>query len=231
MATVAAICARGGSKGVPGKNIRVLQGRPLIEWSILQALDSGSIDEVFVSTDSPEIADIASRAGAIVPGLRPLRLAADDTPKIPVLEHLVEQIEASGRHVDRLVDLQATSPLRTSGDIDGAIALLRDGVDVVFSAYADGPNPYFVMVERSPDGSAHRVVTPTNEIVGRQQAPRVFTMNGSIYCWARGSLSRGLWGGRAVIYEMPRIRSVDVDDEFDWEILELAAERTGVLRK
>lgn len=229
MHTIATICARGGSKGVPGKNIRPLFGRPLIEYSIEQALSVPEVNGVYVSTDSPEIARIAEGAGAIVPGLRPAHLAQDDTPKIPVIDHLVSLVEGQIGEVSTVVDLQPTSPLRTPDDISAALALLQPGVDVVITGSLSDANPYYTMVETNDRGGVSLVKSLGHGVGSRQAAPPVFTMNGSIYCWRRSSIPGGLWAGHAVLYEMPRERSVDVDEELDWLYLELVANHTQVL--
>lgn len=221
MTTVATICARGGSKGVPGKNIRTMLGRPLIAYTIEQALSAPSIDEVFISTDSEEIADVAVREGAKFLALRPAGLSGDSTPKVPVIEHLVETVESSGCTVDRVVDIDATSPLRTVDDIEKAIALLDDQTDVVITGYLADKNPYFNMVEDKGHGLYGLVNPPTSIVTGRQSAPLVYSMNASIYCWWRSTLSLGLWSGRVRLHEMPRERSIDIDDELDWQLVEL----------
>jgi CMP-N,N'-diacetyllegionaminic acid synthase len=220
MTTMASICARGGSKGVPGKNMRRLLGRPLIAYTIEQALKVPEIDGVYVSTDSEAIAEIAIAEGATVLGLRPAHLATDSAPKIPVIENLVETVEATGTAVDRIVDLDPTSPLRAVDDIHNALRLLTPDVDVVITGYLSDKNPYFNMVEDDGDGWFGLVKPPTTMIAGRQSAPAVYAMNASIYCWHRATLSRGLWSGKVRFLEMPRERSIDIDHEMDWLLVE-----------
>lgn len=221
MTRVATICARGGSVGVPGKNIQPLCGKPLIVHTIDQALAAPSIDAVFVSTDSPEIADIARRAGAQVPFLRPSHLATAEAPKMPVVEHLVVELERLGKRVDVVIDLQPTTPLREVSDIEACVKLLDAATDVVITGYESAKNPYFNMVEYAPDGNV-RLVKPLPEpVAGRQFAPRVFTMNGAVYVWHRESLARGLWGGRTRLHVMPPERSVDIDTLLDFRLVEL----------
>ena len=221
MSRIATICARSGSVGLPGKNIRALAGRPLIVHTIDQALAAPSIGAVFVSTDSPEIADIARRAGARVPFLRPAHLATAEAPKIPVIEHLVVEVERLGTRVETVVDLQPTSPLRQVADIEACIALLDAETDVVITGYESHQNPYFNMVEHAPDGNVRLVKPPPGEIAGRQLAPKVFAMNGAVYVWHRRSLAKGLWGGRAKLHVMPAERSVDIDTPLDFRLVEL----------
>ncbi|HYF21709.1 MAG TPA: acylneuraminate cytidylyltransferase family protein, partial [Ramlibacter sp.] len=149
--TIATICARGGSKGLLGKNIRPFAGKPLIVHSIEQALACPSLAGVYVSTDDEAIARIAREAGATVPYLRPAELATDQAPKLPVIEHLVRHLEAQGRTIERVVDLQPTSPLREPADIESALAAAGDA-DLVVSVREAQDNPYFNQVEEGADG-------------------------------------------------------------------------------
>lgn len=221
MTTIGTICARGGSRGVPGKNGRDMLGRPLIAYTIEQALACERIDGVYVSTDSEHLARIAADAGATVLGLRPAHLATDEAPKIPVIEHLVVEVEKTGVVVDRIVDLDPTSPLRDLSDIDACIELLTADTDVVITGYRSDKNPYFNMVEDKGDGRYGLVAAPSAEVVARQAAPAVYAMNGSVYCWWRHTLEKALWGGVARLHEMPRERSIDIDHEIDWQLVEL----------
>ena len=221
MTTIATICARGGSKGVPGMNIRPLLGKPLIAYTIEQACACSLIDAVYVSTDSDAISEVAREAGALVPFRRPAALAEDTTPKIPVIEHLVQWVEGACHPVHRIVDLDPTSPLREVSDIAACIALLGAEADVVITGYESEKNPYFNMVEMRPDGGVQLVKPPTHAISGRQSAPRVYAMNASIYVWHRHTLAKGLWGGIARLHVMPRARSIDIDSELDFRLVEI----------
>lgn len=221
MRTIATICARGGSTGVPDKNIRPLLGKPLIVYTIEQALACPGIDAVYVSTDSEAIAEVARRADAKVPFLRPADLATATAPKIPVIEHLVESLEKMGDGFERIVDLDPTSPLRDIADIEACMALLDHDTDTVITGYEAEKNPYFNMVEMRPDGNIGLVKLPDRPIPGRQAAPKVYAMNASIYVWHRHTLSKGLWGGRVRLHVMPRERSVDIDTPLDFKIVEL----------
>lgn len=226
MSTICTICARGGSVGVPRKNVRPLLGRPLIAWTIEQALECGSIDRVAVSTDDDEIADIALACGAEVPYRRPAELATSAAGKLPVIEHLIDQLEADGSRFERIVDLDPTSPLRRADDIEAAIALLDDETDTVITGYRSDKNPYFNMVEEKEPG-LYGLVVPS-VAASRQTAPAVFAMNASIYVWHRHTLDLGLWSGRTRLHEMPHERSVDIDSEVDFRLVELLlSERNG----
>lgn len=225
---VISICARGGSTGVPGKNIRMLRGKPLIAWTIEQALASGLAERVVVSTDSEHIAAVARDHGAEVPFLRPADLATSSAPKLPVIQHLVGWVEAQGAPVDTVIDLDPTSPLRDLQDIRDCVDLLDERTDLVITAYESDKNPYFNMVELKSDGYAGLVCRPANEVFGRQSAPKVYAMNASIYVWRRAALTGSLWSSpRVRLHVMPRERSIDIDHEIDFELVELLMERKG----
>lgn len=229
MTTIASICARGGSTGLPGKNVKLLHGRPLIVHTIAQALACPAIERVFVSTDDAKIAAVAREAGAEVPFLRPAELATGSAPKLPVIRHLVESVEAMGVVVDRIVDLDPTSPLRLVSDIEACIALLDETTDVVITAYPAEKNPYFNMVEAKPDGNIGLVKTLPGGVAARQLAPAVYAMNASVYVWHRRTLDQGLWDGRVKLHVMPRERSIDIDTPIDFRLVEmLMAEAEGV---
>ena len=230
MNTIATICARGGSKGLPGKNIRPLLGKPLIVHSIEFALAHAAIGAVYVSTDDPAIADIARAAGARVAYLRPPELARDDTPKLPVIEHLVAHLEQStGASVERIVDLQPTSPLRHAADLDACLARAdaADAPDLVLTAFDSGFNPYFNLVEPRPDGCVH--ISKGDGLGARQAAPPVWALNGSIYVWRRAALAHaarhGMWSVRVAAHVMPASRSVDIDTADDFAAAERALAR------
>ncbi len=224
MLTIATICARGGSTGLPGKNIRPLHGKPLIAYTIEQALASPSIDRVFVSTDSDEIADVARAFGAEVPFLRPAHLATASAAKLPVIEHLVDAIMASGVAVDRVIDLDPTSPLRQADDIATCLSMLDDATDCVITAYPAEKNPYFNMVEMDGERAVLSKRGPGDAVVARQQAPAVYAMNASIYVWHQRTLSLGLWNGLTKLHVMPRERSIDVDSLIDFRLVEMLME-------
>ncbi|OJI92457.1 N-acylneuraminate cytidylyltransferase [Planktotalea frisia] len=221
MTTICTICARGGSKGVPRKNVRMLWGKPLIAHTIEQAQACNLIDAIYVSTDDEEIAAIAREYGAIVPFLRPAELATSEAGKLPVIIHLVEHVETLGVDVTRVVDLDPTSPLRDVADITAAVALLDTDTDTVITAYPADKNPYFNMVEAKEDGNIRLVKPSSDGVASRQAAPDVYAMNASIYVWHRDTLAKGLWAGRTRLHEMPHERSVDIDSEIDFKLVEL----------
>lgn len=226
MKTIASICARGGSVGLPGKNVKVLHGKPLIAHTIEQALSVKSIDAVYVSTDSPEIAEVASQYGALVPYLRPAELATSNAAKVPVIQHLCDWVAQNDGEFDRVVDLDPTSPLRTIADIEACLSLLDADTDAVITAFESEKNPYFNMVEQKSDGNIGLVCQPSDRVVARQQAPHVYSMNASIYVWHQHTLSKGLWSGRLKLHVMPRERSIDIDSPLDFAIVEMLMSQT-----
>ena len=194
----------------------------MIGWTIEQALASGVADRVYVSTDSEDIARVARDFGAQVPFLRPPHLATSLAGKLPVIQHLVEWIEAHVGLVESVVDLDPTSPLRNLDDIRTCVAMLDGETDVVITGYVSDKNPYFNMVEKKASGYFERVCKPEGEVLGRQAAPAVYAMNASIYAWHRSSLALSLWDTpRIRLHEMPRERSIDIDHPIDFDLVEL----------
>lgn len=229
MTRLCTICARGGSKGVPGKNLRLLAGRPLIAHSIEHALASGLFDVVAVSSDSDEILEAAARAGAGHLIRRPDELASDTAAKAPAIRHAVAESEVrTGRRFDTLVDLDATAPLRLPEDIVGAVALLEErGVTSVITGAPAHRSPYFNLVERGPDGVV-RVAKPLpGGVVRRQDAPACFDMNASIYVWRRDPFMADpkVFYADTLLFEMPPERSLDIDSPLDFEIVGFLMER------
>ncbi|MEI8267481.1 MAG: acylneuraminate cytidylyltransferase family protein [Betaproteobacteria bacterium] len=220
------IGARGGSQGVPGKNIRPLLGKPLIAWSIEQALACPRIRRVVVSTDSPAIAEVARAHGAEVPFMRPAELATSTAGKWEVWQHALQACDAhyAGEPVDLFVDLDCTSPLREVDDISRAIAQFEasPGVDAVFSVCEARKNPYFNMLETEEDGRLRICKALPKPLVRRQDAPQVLEHVASVYVLSPAYLRRGtgLLSGRTQGYLMAPERSLDIDCEFDFELVE-----------
>lgn len=222
---LATICCRGGSKGVPGKNIRELKGKPLIAYTIDAANGSSLINDLIISTDDERIAAIAKEYGASVPFMRPSDLASDTASKWPVFIHAVETYERlTGKTVDYLVDLDVTVPLKTSQDIDGAIELaLNDtDADVIITGYEPERNPYFNMMEVDKDGYAEIVKKGERPIVRRQDAPLVYSLTPAAYVVKKSALYEfEHWSkARCKIHPIPRERAVDIDTEIDFKIVE-----------
>jgi N-acylneuraminate cytidylyltransferase len=224
MEVVALICARGGSKGLPGKNIRPLAGRPLIAWAISQARAVPRIGRVIVSTDSEQIAAVAREAGAEVPFLRPAELARDDSAEWLSWRHALKYLKASsGAYPDALIVAPATAPLRTPADLENCLDEFgKGGADVVFTVTEAHRNPYFSMVKRDSDGTVSLVIPPVGSVFRRQDAPVVYDITPVAYV-ARPEYVMswtGLFQGRARIVQIPPERAVDIDTLLDFKIAE-----------
>jgi CMP-N,N'-diacetyllegionaminic acid synthase len=221
---ICTITVRAGSKGVPGKNLRIVAGRPMFGHSVTQAVATGLFDEVVVSSDSEEILALAPTFGATGVVRRPAEMATDTAGKVPAIAHAVRTTEQrTGQTYDVCVDLDATSPLRTLDDIRTAVRLFEesDAASLITGAEARR-NPYFNLVEEQPDGTVAVSKQPDDAVLRRQDAPRCFDMNGSIYVWRRESLleDQVVFLPSTILYEMPAERSIDVDSEFDFRIVE-----------
>jgi CMP-N,N'-diacetyllegionaminic acid synthase len=217
------IPARGGSKGVPQKNIRPVLGKPLVAYAIECGLKCPSIDHLIVSTDSDEIANIGRRFGADVPFMRPVELAEDTVPMLPVLQHAVQAAESYyGRMVRALVLLDPTGPLRTMDDIEGSLKILMDSAcDAVISGNIAHRSPYFNMVTEQ-EGYI-RLVIPNPEPIGRRQdSPPVYDLNTVVWVYSRRALmeEKSRVPRRSLLYLVPSERAIDIDTELDFKILE-----------
>ena len=217
------IPARGGSKGLPRKNIRSLAGKPLIAWSIEAGLQSSWIDELIVNTDSPEIAAVAREYGAQVPFLRAPELATDTATTMDVLVDTFDWYENQGRSFDLVILLQPTSPLRTKDDIDQALQVYREKqAEAVVSVCPVEHHPFWS--NRLPaDGCLDKFLRPEAINTPRQQLPEYYHLNGALYLAAIDRLRElnSFFGPRTYAYVMPRERSVDIDTLLDLHLAEI----------
>jgi N-acylneuraminate cytidylyltransferase/CMP-N,N'-diacetyllegionaminic acid synthase len=218
------ICARGGSKGVKAKNIRPLLGKPLIAHSIEQAKASGLFEAIAVSSDSDLILQISREWDVDYLIKRPNELATDQAAKLPVIRHCVAEAERQKGHgFDIIVDLDATSPLRSIEDIHRAVALLEDsGAGNLITAMPSRRSPYFNLVELNADGIVELSKPPRTVVVRRQDAPKCYDMNASIYVWKRQVLFARdtIFNKDTKLYVMPEERSMDIDSEIDFKVVE-----------
>jgi CMP-N,N'-diacetyllegionaminic acid synthase len=225
------ICARGGSKGVVGKNVRMMLGKPLIAYSIEQARACGLFDAIAVSSDSDQILAIASDFGADHLVKRPTELASDTAAKLPVIRHCVIEAErVLGQTFNTLVDLDATAPLRSIQDIQNAVSLLEtSGFGNVITAMPARRSPYFNLVEVDSNNSVTLSKPSANPFVRRQDAPKCYDMNASIYVWQRNVLfgAPTLFNSDTGLYVMPEERSIDIDSELDYLFVELLMTRAS----
>jgi len=227
MTVLCVIGARGGSQGLPGKNIRELLGKPLIAWTIETALKTPEIDKVIVSTDSKDIAAIARRFGAETPFVRPDFLSGSDVGKFDVWKHALESCEEYyNEEYEIFIDLDCTNPLRDSSDISNTIKQLREsvarGVDTIFTVCEARKNPYFNMVEESENGSLRMSKTLGSTVIRRQDAPSVYEHVASIYAMLPSHIKRKdhLLSGHAEGYDIGFEKSFDVDSAFDFKLVE-----------
>jgi N-acylneuraminate cytidylyltransferase/CMP-N,N'-diacetyllegionaminic acid synthase len=222
MTTVAVLCARGGSKAVAGKNIKMLAGRPLIYWTIEQARKSQLFDYVVVSSDAPDILLAAEKAGATYLVKRPKALATDAISVLPAVEHALASLEADRKlKIVSFVLLQPTSPTREVDDITGAMSLFESAkCSSVITGIRARSSPYFSIVEKKLDGSVVLCKTLSPPISRRQDAPECFDMNGSIYVVNRTCFYQNqkmIWPDTQ-LYEMVEENSVDIDTPLDFKI-------------
>lgn len=220
MTTHAFVFARGGSKGLPGKNIRPLGGVPLIGRSIQVARQVSRVQGVFVSTDDPDIARVAREFGAEVID-RPARLATDDAPEWQAWKHAVHWVQSQRGPFDAFLSLPATSPLRAAQDVERCLDALTAAVDAVVCVTPAARSPYFNMVRRGADGAVE--VLLRSDAVRRQDAGRdVFDLTTVAYATRPEFILShpGLFAGRVTSVVVPRERAVDIDDAFDFAVAE-----------
>jgi CMP-N-acetylneuraminic acid synthetase len=224
MRFVGLVTARGGSKGVPGKNIAPVGGIPLIEWSI-RAARSSRLERCIVSTDSEDIAAVCRSVGAEVPFIRPPELARDDSPHIDVILHALDWLERDTGVPEYLVLLQPTSPFRTGKDIDAAIDIaIKQDADSVISLFQAPVHPYWVRSLDAEGQISDFMKWPTDSgYLQRQILPPAFAMNGAVYVLKSSVLrDRGTYfTERTFGYVMPEDRSLDIDTAWDLKIADL----------
>jgi CMP-N-acetylneuraminic acid synthetase len=217
---VAIIPARGGSKGIPRKNIRLLAGKPLLQYTAEVALASKYLTRTILSTEDMEIAEVGRRCGLDVPFMRPIELAQDDTPTLPVLQHVMCELEKMGDQYDAVCVLQPTSPLRKAEDIDGCIRLLSESeADSVVTVLPVPPehNPHWVYFQ--DDRGLLRLSTGESAPISRRQLlPPAFHREGSVYVTRRSILmeQNSLYGPKVSGFLIDASRSVNIDNFKDW---------------
>jgi len=220
MSVLGLVVARGGSKGVPRKNIRLLAGKPLLQYTAEAALRARRLSRVVLSTEDQEIAAVGRSCGLDVPFMRPSSLAEDSTPGFDVVHHALGWLEEHGECFDAVCVLQPTSPLRRAQDIDACIELLeRAGADAVVSILPVPPeyNPHWVYF-RQADGQLSLCTGEDAPIPRRQELPLAFHREGSVYVTRRDTvmLDGSLYGRRLMGYELSPLWSLNIDSMADW---------------
>ena len=224
MRAVAFIFARGGSKGLPGKNIRALGGKPLIAWSIQHALAVKRIERIIVSTDSEKIAAVARDFGAEVPFLRPTELARDNSPEWLAWRHALNYVrETTGQLPEVMVSVPTTAPLRLALDIDNCLDEYEKGdADMVITVTDAHRSPYFNMVKTNADGTVGLVIPPQSIVARRQDAPAVYDM--ATVCYVANPefvmTHNATFEGRVRAVHVPAERAIDIDTLLDFQIAE-----------
>lgn len=223
MRVLAIIPARGGSKGLPGKNIKPLCGKPLIGWTIEQAQQSKYIDEIFVSTDSQEIADVAETFGVSVPDLRPAELAGDTATSASFVIYTIEKLKAEGKEFDYIILLEPTSPLRTAQDIDSSIEILKNNLEVqsvVGVCKAECAHPAFMV--RIDNNGLLAPYLDQMRAVRRQDIGDLYYFEGTVYVSTIDAFleKESFYHDKTLPYIVPKSRAFEIDDQEDWFIVE-----------
>lgn len=226
MNILAIIPARGGSKGLRKKNIKTLGNKPLIAWSIESALNSKFISKTIVSSDNDEIITVSKQYGAEIPFKRPTNLATDTATTRDVLIHAIEYYKLKNITFDYIVLLQPTSPFRKKDDIDNAIKIaVENNIDMVVSVKETSSNPYYVLFEENDEGFLEK--SKDSNFTRRQDCPIVYEYNGSIYVIKVKSLlnNDSMNFDKTIKFEMSKIHSVDIDNQFDFDFAEFLIKR------
>jgi N,N'-diacetyl-8-epilegionaminate cytidylyltransferase len=225
--TIGFVFARGGSKGLPGKNIKLLAGKPLIGYAIETALACKRLETVIVSTDDPQIAAVAREFGAETPFMRPAELASDTAPEWQSWQHAIRLVQAERGLFDVFVSLPATSPFRIVADVDACLdTLVRDPeTDVVVTVREATRSPYFSMVGLDESGFAHLILEPPWRIERRQDAPTVYEMTTVAYVTRPSFVLNAsrIFDGRVRTVPVPQERALDIDTAYDFMLAECIA--------
>lgn len=221
MKPLVVIPARGGSKGVPRKNIKVLGDKPLIQYTIDAAKGVFKDDFICVSTDDIEIKSVVENLGLKVPFLRPNELAADTSGTYEVLLHAISHYESESYFPDTLILLQPTSPFRTSAHIKEALKLYHESIDMVVSVKETKANPYYILFEEDSNGYLKK--TKEANFTRRQDCPKVWEYNGAIYIINVNALKAFAINQFTKVckFEMDELSSHDIDTLLDWRIAEI----------
>ena len=226
---ICTVCARAGSKGAKNKNLRFLHGKPLVAHTVEQAKACGLADVVVLASDSDQILEVGRKHGADFVVKRPPEMATDEASKLPAMRHAVLEAEKlTGRFYRTVLDLDPTSPLRDIQDIAGAVALFEGkNVSNLITGSLSRRSPYFNLVEVDKEGIARLSKPLSKPVIRRQESPLCYDMNASIYIWNREVLFKDprVFYEDTAFYAMPVERSMDIDYELDFEIVEFLMAR------
>ncbi len=224
------IPARGGSKGIPRKNIRSLAGKPLIHYSIEVARQLADDSHIILSTDDEEIAEVARLTGLPVPYMRPARLATDTAGSREVILDAMDAADSMGVDYKRVVLLQPTSPLRTVDDVKRCLDLYRNDIDMVVSVVEASCNPYYNCFETDTQTGYLHISKGNGSYTRRQDVPSAWEYNGAVYVINPQSIREMPLGKfpKRVPCQMPRSRSIDLDTMLDWEIAETIMKQSNI---
>ena len=231
--TLCTICMRKGSQGLKNKNLKRINGKPLMYYTIKQAIKSKIFDHVVVSTDSNKILKYAKSYGAEGWFLRPKKLATNKSSKVAAIKHaFIEAEKFYNKKFEIIIDLDVTSPLREVKDIINSYELfLRKKADVLITGSKSRHNPYFNIIEII-NGKVRKVKNIKKNFFRRQEAPKTYDMNASIYIWNRKTLLKSISSAiekgekwKIIFYEMPTSRSIDIDSKIDFQLVKLFLKR------
>lgn len=226
------ICARGASKGVENKNIKELNGKPLIAYTIEQAKSSGLFEHIVISTDSDDIASIAKKCGAEVFFKRSAKMSSDTAGKLDVIKDaFMRSEEYYNRRFDYLIDLDVTAPLRSVEDIIKSFNQFKENKnDNLITAMPSRRSPYFNLVEQDKDGKVYLSKKLDASVLRRQDTPKSYDMNASIYIWKRETIlnKNSIFLENTGLYVMPEERSIDIDNKLDFEFVEYLIRKQNV---
>ena len=224
MSILVTICARGGSKGLPGKNLKLLNNKPLLVHTIDLAFSIPGTVDVVVSSDDDDILKVAKSSGVKNIVKRPSVLASDEAGKLPAIIHCLEAIEGIQKITyDFVVDLDVTSPLRTLSDVMSCIEIMEQNPDIgnLITATPSRKSPYFNIVEFEKNTNVPKLTKSAGVFLSRQAAPKTFDMNAAIYIWRRDCIERNsLFHSDTYCHVMPESRSIDIDNLIDFMIVE-----------
>ena len=233
---LAIVPARGGSKGLPGKNLRPLHGKPLVAWPVVAALGAQSVDQVIISTDDPAIAEAARAAGAEVPFMRPAHLASDKASSMDVVLHALDTLESQGQVFEYVVLLEPTSPLTESSDVESALERLRasrESADAIVGiCRVESTHPEYDVRQNDQGLITPYAVPDFQSLRRRQDIEKLYFLEGSLYISSVEAfrLHRSFYHHRTLGYEVPRWKSIEVDDIFDFIMVEAVLQNREEIR-